>query len=204
MTPGTCGSWDDYQVWRPMVLVTGSDYTMYYRGENAKQIAQTGIATSTDGIHWTRKSVLPPIAKGTWDANWNSPYSIIAVPGGYLMAYDGARSTSTSSNEYIGFASSVDGINFIPYPSNPVVAPNVAGISFDSLGVGEPMVVMVANEYYVYYYGWTSAVTGIGVAVLPGSQFPIQEFSFTQLMPAIVMLASAVVLLSTRRNLANR
>jgi predicted GH43/DUF377 family glycosyl hydrolase len=197
-TPGVSGSWDDKYVHRPIIVTTGSSYTMYYRGENSKQVAQVGIATSTDGIHWTRKGTISPIPNGTWDANWNSLYSVTATSGGYLMAYEGA-STSTSLNYNIGFASSADGMNSTPYAMNPVIAPNIAGIAFDSQGVGDPMVITVGNQYYVYYDGWTAAVTGLGLAILPISQFPVPEFASPEILTAAVMLMSAALLLSRRR-----
>lgn len=197
-TPGVNGSWDGKYVYLPIIVKTGSNYTMYYRGENSKQVAQTGVATSTDGIHWTREGLMPPIPKGTWDANWNSLYSVTATYGGYLMAYSG-NSTQASNHYYIGFASSTDGINSAPYASNPVVAPNLGGIAFDSQGISDPMVISVGNQYYVYYEGWTPSVSGLGVAILPISQFPVPEFVSPGLLTAAVMLVSAALLLLRRR-----
>lgn len=130
--------------------------------------------------------------------NWHSLYSVTATAGGYLMAYYG-NSTQASNHYYIGFASSTDGINSTPYSSNPVVTPNIGGISFDSQGIGDPMVITVGNQYYVYYDGWTPSVSGLGVAILPISQFPVPEFASPEILTAAVMLMSAALLFSRRR-----
>ena len=197
------GSWDDKFVFRPMIIATGSSYTMYYRGENSKYVGQTGIATSTDGIDWTRKGTISPIPKGTWDAYQSVPTSIIATPGGYLMAYDGRKSQS-SMNWYIGFASSTDGVNWTPYTDNPVVAPNVGAIAFDSEQVSYPMVITVGNQYYVYYTGYSGAIQAMGLAMVPVSQFPVPEFASTELLVAEAMLACAFVMAAHRHRKSAR
>jgi predicted GH43/DUF377 family glycosyl hydrolase len=196
-TPGVAGSWDDKFVFRPIIVSAGSSYTMYYRGETAQK-GQTGIATSTDGIHWTRTSALPPIPKGTWDAYSNSLTSITVTPGGYLMAYHGVD-TQKSTHWKIGFASSIDGISLTPYTNNPVIAPEIGAIAWDSGGVSYPMVIPVGDKYYAYYSGYTSAIESVGLAILPTSQFPVPEFAPAEVLVVAVMLTSAAFLIARRR-----
>ena len=65
---GGSGGWDNF-VYRPCVLYDGAQYHMWYSGENsAHTLSQVGYATSSDGMHWTRKGlVLPQGATGEWD-----------------------------------------------------------------------------------------------------------------------------------------
>lgn len=196
-TPGAPGAWDDKLVNNPIVITIGSSYVMYYNAVGEQGVGQTGIATSADGIHWTRKGMMPPIPKGTWDANSNSLASVTVTPGGYLMAYYG-RSTQQSTHWEIGFASSTDGTTSTPYPNNPVLAPDIGAIAFDNEGMVDPMVIMVGGNYYVYYNGFSSAVEGLGLAILPTSQFPVPEFTSPELLTIAVMITSATLLLSRR------
>ena len=199
-TPGPSGSWDDYETHRPIILTIGSSYVMYYHGVNHQGVSQTGIATSTDGISWTRKGMMPPIPKGKWDAGYASTQlsSVTVAPDGYLLAYYGWENQQTTHSQ-IGFASSTDGTSSTPYPNNPVIAPEISGIAFDSGGVEYPMVITVGDNYYVYYAGFASAGESVGLAILPTSQFPIPEFASPELLTIAVMLTSGTLLLSRRR-----
>lgn len=67
LSRGPAGSWESAGCSNPSVA-TGSDWTLFYEG-CAKGIYQVGIATSSDGLHWTRSAspFLPNGAPGTWD-----------------------------------------------------------------------------------------------------------------------------------------
>lgn len=122
-TVGTSGSWDDKYVWRPIVISTGSSYNMYYEGEGTNGYDAVGMATSPDGINWTRGQSIS-LPKETWDAFNYELTSVTAVIGGYVMAYDGWASKSTSNvvmgdRRQIGFATSTDGISSTSAFNNP-------------------------------------------------------------------------------------
>ena len=54
LLPGPEGAWDAAQVSDPSVAVTDEGYVMYFTGADAAGIRQVGMATSEDGITWTK------------------------------------------------------------------------------------------------------------------------------------------------------
>ena len=197
-------AWDDKWVWRPTVISTSSGYVMYFRGVSfGSPAAKAGVATSTDGMHWTKTTVLtmPPGASG-WDAYSRSIGSlnlgnVMKTGNTYVMAYSSIK-TKTSQSE-IGAASSTDGINWAPYSDNPVITFGQSG--WDSNGVISPMMVAVGNQYLVYYHGLQlHGPTRIGLAILPMSQYPIPEYPLTTLS----LLATMLVLIATLTCLRKR
>ncbi len=202
LTKGPSGSWDDKWVWRPIVLVTGSSYVMYYRGVSSQlgSQAKAGMATSSDGIHWTKTQVItmPPGGSG-WDAFSRSTEAlnvggVLKSGDTYIMAYASIK-TATSPPE-IGLANSTDSVNWTPYPDNPVVTYGSSG--WDSGGVTRPVVVIVGGNYYVYYDGSPEQTSRIGLAILPMSQYPIPEFPAGALA-VIASVLTSIVLLALRR-----
>jgi hypothetical protein len=64
---GTPGEWDAGRATNPSVLHAGKTYTMYYSGGNS-----LGVATSDDGITWTKHMSSPIMTPGTF-AHWGEP-----------------------------------------------------------------------------------------------------------------------------------
>jgi len=170
LTAGSAGEWDDKWVFNPTVISTGQSYMMWYRGLSKAGVSQTGLAVSDDGVRWTKKGPisLPRGASG-WDNNYAFPFITGVMKAGEVFV--GMYHANKARNDplQIGGASSSDGITWIPYPHNPVILPG----SWDAAGVEFPMILIVGNDYYVYY---SSSRAGVGLAVLPMSQYPIPEF----------------------------
>ena len=126
LTQGPSGTWDDRYVHIPTVIRNGSSYVMYYSGTSTKTSiheVSLGMATSPDGVHWTRSGPLALAKSGSgWDT-YQRVSDVVRVSGGYLMAYGGAPTLfpGPSPKVKIGFASSSDGTNWTPYPDNPVI-----------------------------------------------------------------------------------
>lgn len=204
---GAPGSFDDKIVWRPIVVPTGSGYVMYYRGASlqAGTQAKAGIATSADGIHWTKTGVLsmPPSASG-WDA-FSRQTGALNVGGVlktgniYVMGYDSIK--TENSPQEIGFASSTDGTNWTPYPGNPVITYGSSG--FDKAGVTRPMVVIVGDKYYVYYDAFENGSPDfvpdrIALAILPMDQYPIPEYPSNALVLLVATVLASIGLVALR------
>jgi predicted GH43/DUF377 family glycosyl hydrolase len=192
LTTGSLGSWDDRRVWRPSVISTGSGYVMYYRGAAVIEGSQAkaGLATSPDGIHWTKTSLLSMPAGGSgWDA-YSRQVDALNIGGvmmagnTYVMAY--ASIKTRNSPAQIGLASSSDGTNWTPYADNPLVTYGTSG-GWDSgaggVGAGNfagSMVLAARNQYYIYYAAQDPSGTySIGVATLPISIIPITQVTST-------------------------
>lgn len=109
------GDWDGDLVRYPYVI-EDAGYKMYYNGN-----AGLGLATSPDGLTWTRhpaNPLLTPGAPGSWDEdNFEAPAVIKEGPGNYKMWYSGFPGCA------IGYATSPDGVNWTPYAGNPIITP---------------------------------------------------------------------------------
>ncbi|MGA2625200.1 MAG: LamG-like jellyroll fold domain-containing protein [Bacteroidota bacterium] len=147
----------DRRLQTPSVIYDGTQYKMYYTGANANDdTIQIGLATSPDGIAWTKYSGNPVVTVGE-PGSWDSPvvaFCDVHFDGfQYVMWYSG----NTGANTRIGRATSRDGIHWVKDPQNPVFTENASG-GFDSYTVVAPRVVDVEGVHYLFYLG--TAVSG--------------------------------------------
>jgi predicted GH43/DUF377 family glycosyl hydrolase len=193
LTPGPSGMWDDAFVNLPTVLWNGSSYVMYYRGTSTKTsiyLGSLGMATSPDGVRWTKRQQPLTLASSSWDAGDQRVSQVIRLAGGYLMAYSGSptpRPPPPMPLFKIGFASSPDGRNWTPYPDNPVIVGGSG--TWDSGGVNYPMVLPVGDKMYAYYAAYPSGQIekSLGLAALPATQLPVPEYGSPVLIVVAVM-----------------
>lgn len=117
LTPGASGSFDDDQVAEPRVLAVNGGYRMYFTGRNAAT-GQTslGMATSPDGITWSKASPSPILDTATWGNFWGGAFFF---ESGIWHLWHGVSAGSSSSLHYKW---STDGISWTDGPNNPVLA----------------------------------------------------------------------------------
>jgi len=172
LTAGKTGRWDDGRISDPVVVSSGSSYIMYYTGISRQgTTSRIGVATSDDGIHWTKRDapISIPIGSSGWDSYTRKLGGVTKVGNTYLMWYAGGSGPYQPLQ--IGFAESTDGITWKAYPDNPVITHGNVG-TWDGGGIFSPVVVAVGDKYYVYYIA-NQVIRGysIGVAILPISQY---------------------------------
>lgn len=112
-----------------------------------------GMATSSDGIHWTKYPGNPVFLKGNpgeWDGSWIESPSVIfdSVSNEYLMWYNGVD-TSTWKVQ-IGLATSSDGTTWNKHPDNPILRTGNWG-EYDDIWLGTPSVLKTGNIYEMWY-----------------------------------------------------
>jgi predicted GH43/DUF377 family glycosyl hydrolase len=157
---GPAGAWDSSDVLNPSVVARDGQLWNFYSGFD-ESTWHTGLATSADGIHWTRRGkVLSPDAEG-WDRGY------IAANGSALWrngefwywyqagAHDGVMR--------IGLARSADGVHFRKEAQAVLdVGPYR---SWDERAVADPYVIETGGWLYLYYLGQDRAARQrIGVA----------------------------------------
>lgn len=120
LTTGAAGQWDDNNLLVPQVLLINNIYYLWYTGNRSSDDPrQVGLATSPDGIQWTKYNdpsttstlyadsdpVLKP-SPGEWDGNYAHPGSVLFVGGTLHMWYVGSRSPTSTYLWRIGHATS--------------------------------------------------------------------------------------------------
>jgi len=161
LSVGPSGSWDDTHVWQPVVLKDGGGYKMWYRGNDDSNLGRIGLATSADGIGWTKHAGNPVISPTeAWETNSIVPGAVISNTGTYKMWYTGYDSNWIGR---IGYATSPDGIAWTKYGANPVMDVGPAG-SWEDDDVADPAVLEDAGIYHMWYRAWDGVAARIGQA----------------------------------------
>jgi predicted GH43/DUF377 family glycosyl hydrolase len=128
---GMSGTWNKHLV-NPCVIYNDDSlrYEMWFVGISTTNDAawypwRVGFAVSKDGVKWTMHPdpVLSP-DPGSWESMSVDFVTVIRENGGYKMWYTAFR--NLTSPNYIGYATSSDGILWTKYPGNPVFGPGTA------------------------------------------------------------------------------
>ena len=161
LEPGGAGTWDEQRVDVPSVIRTDTGYVMYYGGSDAKNNLMIGMATSTDGINWTKYKDTSPASdtrfaestpilrageKGSWDANLVHQPRVVLTPDGWVMLYRTVK-FGTPSTIALGYATSTDGKSWTKATGNPILKASEIlskrGFWFTGLAYN-------AGKYYLY------------------------------------------------------
>jgi hypothetical protein len=104
------------------VLVVDGEWRMYYTGSDGTTAA-VGLATSTDGVTWTKQDtpLLTP-QQAWWDSGSIGCPQVVATDDGFVMTYDAAARGAFG----VGLATSADGVDWTAWPANPLVTQSTA------------------------------------------------------------------------------
>lgn len=125
---GVNDDFDATRVFDPYIVKVDDTYYMYYSGLRFGNQMQIGLATSLDGVNWTR-SAANPVVKNS-DQFWSGfrvlgpkvIYDTDENPPLWKMWYSG-NNQNLNARSFIGYATSPDGVNWTPDGSNPVFPP---------------------------------------------------------------------------------
>lgn len=148
LSPNNSGNFDNAQVWMPWVLFDGTRYEMWYAGNVGN--GGIGYITTTDPTDWTRQRTTPVLTgggSGAWDNSVYGPV-VLHIDSLYQMWYLGL---SQNNLWQIGYATSMDGVNWSKHPNNPVLA--VSAGEWDATAVGVGSVLFFDGQYHIYYHG---------------------------------------------------
>jgi len=154
-------NWEySYGIIGPRVLKIGNVYKMWYTGLGTHR--QIGLATSTDGVQWTKSNpnpVFPNGQPGAFDADHVDYGSVVFHNNQYWMWYTGW----SSGTRKIGLATSPDGVNWTRHPNNPVLTVG-AGATWDAQSVFAPYVIFDGTSFKMWYHGSGQYVQAAGFA----------------------------------------
>ncbi|MEN6600987.1 MAG: hypothetical protein ABFD86_01130 [Bryobacteraceae bacterium] len=143
---GATGEWDGVDTLNPAIVMRGGTYYNFYSGFDGKTW-HTGLATSADGLEWTRRGKVLSPKPETWEGDYIAANGTALLSGGMFLYWYQAGGRRPS----IGFATSADGTHWTREPL-PVLQPGPRG-SWDERGVADPCVIWKKDAFYMYYLG---------------------------------------------------
>ena len=152
LQPSTFGNWDSYSVGHGSVIKINDVYMMYYTGSDCNY-TKIGLATSTDGINWTKYSGNPILtADKSWEGGGIYSPSVIYDNNQYIMVFQ----NKPYNNSAFGMATSTDGINWTKDSLNPFVTYNDT-YNHWAVEIQSPCIRKYNNEWRIYYTGYRNA-----------------------------------------------
>ena len=140
----TYSDWDVIGVRMPKVIKVGNTYKMYYQGRKADLSVCVGLATSVDGINWSKRSTPVLVPSLSWESAL-SPNSILYLNEVYYLFYlDGGY---PFGDPKICLATSTDGVNFIKEPQ-PILT---SEFSWEFPALCNPSVIYENGKFKMYY-----------------------------------------------------
>jgi predicted GH43/DUF377 family glycosyl hydrolase len=177
LSPGAAGAWDDVQVSGPNVLKTENGYIMYYDGHGDETTSMIGMATSSDGVHWTKYNdpsttdlsftesdpVLTVSSTG-WDSTRVIDPNVVQTPEGWSMIYLATTGTGkfAGADFSFGAASSTDGIHWKKSAQNPILS-NKDHSQWTATYLAT--VLRVEDTYFLYFDFVTPTTKGTNIYV---------------------------------------
>ena len=203
--PSGSDTLDDTDIWN-------NKYVMYYMGTNGNN-EFIGLAYSTNGTHWKRYGDNPVLSPCTleddptvgWDyRSVGYPTVIKGDDGTWRMWFCGGPGT----NHGIGYATSLDGINWTKDQNNPIFHKDDE-VAWRSKRTYTPMVIYDADHFSghgpccywkMWYSGkegsnYAAGYAGAGPCVMPK---PVPEYNFFGLL-ALVGILSIVLAVETSK-----
>jgi hypothetical protein len=149
LEPGEAGAWDGYRVWGPSVVTVPGGWRLYYSGADAPHgPTAIGLATSDDGLTWTRhpdNPVFTVSAPGRFDDASVSTPSVTRADEGFVMVY----SAVTGQTYSLGLASSEDGLSWAR-DERPVLA---ADRDWERMGLSRGSALQEEGALTLWYTG---------------------------------------------------
>jgi len=162
-------SWEYHVMQERVMKISENQWFMWYSTYAGGKPRVTGVATSEDGIHWSKYEDNPVLTlgeDGEWD-DYSAFQPLVFHQDDYFhMIYTGS-STTNSTGYRLGYALSKDGILWTKSPDNPIFVPGSGG-AWDAGKVSCPTLVRTGpNTFNIYYAGATASgatYLGIGLA----------------------------------------
>lgn len=149
-----------------VIKESNGTYKMWYVGRDSvasPYYFKIGLATSNDGISWTRVSgsgtggcVFDSGTAGKFDDKNVVHPTVIKVGDTYKMWYYGAANSGANG---IGYATSTDGINWTRHYQSGTSDGQLAEFDNQASYSSAPSVINTGSDYKMYY-NWFNSVTG--------------------------------------------
>ena len=151
LPPDDRSGWED-AVNRSCILKIGEVYHLWYTGQ-ARGFSRIGYATSSDGLHFERKSRMPVmIPEFPWEnASVMNPYVLFDENRGVFRMWYAAGETYEPNA--IGYAESTDGMTWKKFPLNPIFVKGHDFYDRDRIGACE-VKRLPDGRFVMFYIGY--------------------------------------------------
>jgi predicted GH43/DUF377 family glycosyl hydrolase len=139
----------EFQLAPSCVIKIDDIYYLYYTGINSPYL-DIRLATSADGINWTKYSGNPILTYGqTWEGTGVYYPTVYKLNNEYVMIYMNRSGTG------FGKATSTDGINWTKDETNPFFTKNDTHNNWGYGKIAYPNFIRVNNKDRIYYSGYS-------------------------------------------------
>ena len=111
-------AWEGNEVSPNSIVIEGTTLRLYYHGGGSQLVnRRIGVATSTDGMTWTKLASNPVLdlgASGAFDDDQGAEPRVVKVGMTYRMYYTGRH--AADQRTALGLATSSDGVSFAKQP----------------------------------------------------------------------------------------
>jgi predicted GH43/DUF377 family glycosyl hydrolase len=142
---GAPGQWDAVDTLNPSIVRHGAVYMNFYSGYDGRTW-HTGLATSPDGLAWTRKGKILSPDPSSWEGSYIAANGAALERNGTFFHWYQA-----GDPPQIGLARSTDGLRWNK-ESRPVLTTGPAG-SWDERGVADPYAIVIDKYIYIFFLG---------------------------------------------------
>jgi predicted GH43/DUF377 family glycosyl hydrolase len=178
---GSNGTWDSKSIVTGPVILKDNQYFMYYEG-NGNSTFQIGLATSADGIHWTKLTSPVMAPSASWEILGIGVTDIIKIEATYYLYYHGI---DAYNNTAIGLATSPDGFTWTKCNTNPILQASQSweldgGIYFPSIITDNGLLKMLYASRKPYNEGFGIATSFDGITWTKESSNPFFSVQTSQ------------------------
>lgn len=162
--------WEENHVGAPAVLIANGTYYMWYCAAKGKFI---GLATSADGINWTKLQDPVLVPDQSWEEGHICSPTVVHHDGKFKMWYGGGKTTSKGqgfcAQKAIGYAESTDGVHWIKFDAsgnsstlgNSVMPVLTASQDWEAGVIGYPSVLIEKSlDRWIYKMWYTGQAPG--------------------------------------------
>ncbi|MBE0648972.1 MAG: hypothetical protein IH596_14465 [Bacteroidales bacterium] len=155
LTTGTPGSWDDFVVCAPQIILSDSVFYLFYMGYNKAGRMAVGLATSNDGIHFEKFPGNPVLASDNtgFDAFSLGPGIILKEDSTWVMFYNCQELAGYTPGATVGRATAKQLTGPWIRGSSPVITSGKKGEWDDGFTIPSSVLKLSEGNYRMYYSG---------------------------------------------------
>lgn len=152
--PSLKGHWDDWWIWATSCQIVENEYFLFYIGidHKKKPTYKIGLASSPDGLHWTRRNNGKPIFSPSHDEVHVAYPSLLHENDTWYMFYQWRDKKGPAG---VRLATRLDGTSWDQWKKSkiPILSRGSMG-SFDEKYIEGQQILKVGEDYVLLYHAY--------------------------------------------------